>query len=219
MNRLMLALVAAVALLMGSQGVATAVPIGVINGATQLNVTSFGTLTDLGVTVAPGGTAQVVDLSPILPSPIVFYDVTSVDLDPASTRIFHVGSILDLSTTATVSLSDFVINASTGFVLADVDAPGGSLMGAPVFAINKACSVADPCLGLDGTATVDGLELTLTAAAAGVLSDNLGIIDLTDAVVAVANSSFTPIPEPGTGLLALTGLVMLGFQARRRRSL
>ena len=219
MNRLMLALIAAVGLLIGSQGAATAIPVGVINGATQLNVTSFGTLTGLGVTVAPGGTAQVVDLTPILPSPIVFYDVTSVDLDPASTRIFHVGSVLDLSTTETVSLSDFVINASTGFVLADVNAPSGSLMGAPVFAINKACSVSDPCLGLDGTATIDGLELTLTAAAAGVLSDNLGIIDLTDAIVAVANSSFTPIPEPGTGLLALTGLMLLGMDARRRRAL
>ncbi len=218
LNRFMLAFFAAVGLLIGFQGAATATPIGVLNGATQLNVTSFGALADLGVTLTPGGTARVIDLTPILPSPIVFYDVTSVDLDPASTRIFHVGSVLDLTTTATVSLSEFVINATTGVVLADVVSPGSNLLSAPVFAINKACSVSDPCIGLDGTITVDGLELTLTADAAGVLAQELGIVDLTGTVVAVANSSFTPIPEPGTGVLALTGLMLLGMDARRRRS-
>ena len=218
LNRFMLPIIAAMGLLLGFQSAATATPIGVINGATQLNVTSFGTLADLGVTLTPGGTAQVIDLMPVLPSPIVFYDVTSVDLDPASTRIFHVGSVLDLTTSETVSLSDFVVDASAGFVLADVVSPSFNLLAAPVFSINKACSVSDPCVGLDGTVTVDGLELTLTADAAGVLSQDLGIGDLTGTIVAVANSSFTPIPEPGTGLLALTGLVLLGFDARRRRS-
>lgn len=225
LKRISLPLVTAAALLIGFQGAAntaSALPIDVINGATQLNVTSFGALADLGVTLTPGGTAQVIDLAPVLPSPIVFYDVTSVDIDPASTRIFHLGSVLDLTTattgTDTVSLSNFIINATTGFVLADVLSPSSSLVSAPVFAINKACAVGDPCVGLDGTITVDGLELTLTAAAAGILSQDLGLADLTGTIVAVANSSFTPVPEPGTGLLALTGLVMLGFDARRRRS-
>ena len=84
------------------------------------------------------------------------------------------------------------------------------------FAISKACSVADPCLGLDGTATIDGLELQLTAAAGGLLADDLDIPDLTGTVIAVANSSFTPIPEPGTGLLTLMGLALLGVSGRRR---
>ena len=215
LDRITISLLAAVGLLFGLQTTAAATPIGVLNGATQLNVTSFGTLTDdLGVTVAPGGTAQLV-VVPSLPSPIVFYDVTAVDLDPASTQIFHDGSILDLTTAATVSLSNFLIDATQSLVFADVLAP--SLEGnAPVFAISKACSVADPCLGLDGTATIDGLELQLTAAAGGLLADDLDIPDLTGTVIAVANSSFTPIPEPGTGLLTLMGLALLGVSGRRR---
>lgn len=217
-NRISFSLLAVMALLLGLQGVASATPIGVVNGATQLNVTSFGTLADLGVTVTPGGTAQVVDLMPALPSPIVFYDVTLVDLDPATTRIFHAGSLLDLTTTSTVSLSDFIVDASGGFVLADVMSPTFDLQAAPIFVINRACSVSDPCLGLDGTLTVEGLELTLTADAAGVLVEDLGIANLTGTVVGVASSSFTPIPEPGTGVLALTGLMLLGLDARRRRS-
>lgn len=217
--RISFSFLTAIGLLAGFQGAASATPIGVLNGATQLNVTSFGTLTDgLGVTVSPGGTAQVVSI-PALPSPIVFYDVTSVDLDPASTAIFHDGAILDLTTINTVSLSNFIIDATAGFVLADVfSSPSVDLQDAAILSINKACSVANPCIGLDGTATIDGLELTLTAAAAGILSQELGIPDLTGVVFAVANSSFTPIPEPGTAALALWGLALLGFSARRQRS-
>jgi hypothetical protein len=218
--RILLSVTTAFGLLLGFQGAASATPIGVLNGATQLNVTSFGTLTNgLGVTVSPGGTAQVVSI-PSLPSPIVFYDVTSVDLDPASTEIFHVGSVLDLMTTNTVSLRNFIIDATSGFVLADVfSSPSVDLQGAAILAINKACSVSDPCIGLDGTTTIIGFELTLTAAAAGILSQELGIPDLTGAVFAVANSSFTPIPEPGTAVLAFSGLAILGVAARRQRSL
>ena len=80
---------------------------------------------------------------------------------------------------------------------------------------SKACSVVDPCVGLDGTATIDGLELQLTEDAGSLLAADLGIPDLTGAVVAVANSSFTPIPEPGTALRALTGLTMLNVAGRR----
>lgn len=204
------------ALLFCLQGSASATPVGVVNGATQLNVTSFDTLTSLGITLTPSGTAQVVSL-PTLPSPIVFYEVTAVDLDPGSTQIFHVGSVLDLTKDAnTVSLSNFLIDATQGLVFADVLATGFDA-NAAVFSISKACSVADPCAGLDGTATIDGLELQLTAAAAGLLADQLSIADLTGSVVAVANSSFTPIPEPGTALLMGLGLAGLGAAGRRTR--
>ena len=214
LNRTAISVLAAIALLVGLQSSASAAPMGVVNGATQLSLTSFDTLTNgLGVTVTPGGTAQVINI-PALPSPIVFYDVTSVDLDPASTQIFHVGSALDLTTTNTVSLSNFLIDATLGLVFADVVAP--SLNGnAPIFTISKACSVANPCLGLDGTTTIDGLELQLSSAAGGLLASDLGIADLTGTVIAVANSSFTPVPEPSTALMALTGLVLLNVAGRR----
>jgi hypothetical protein len=209
--------ITSLALLFCLQGSASATPVGVVNGATQLNVTSFGTLTSLGITISPGGTAEVISI-PALPSPIVFYDVTSVDLDPSSTQIFHVGSVLDLTRDAnTVSLSNFLIDATQGLVFADVLATGFDA-NAAVFSISKACSVADPCSGLDGTATIDGLELQLTSAAGGLLADQLSIADLTGSVIAVANSSFTPVPEPGTALLMALGLGGLSAAGRRPRS-
>ena len=212
-HRILSLLFCITALVVGSAGIGRATPIGTVNGSTQLNVTSLGALTNLGVTVAPTGTAQVVTI-PSLPSPIVFYPVTSVDLD--SGEIFHAGAVLDLTTTATVSLSDFVVDAGAGFVFANVGRPfDPGLTGAPIFSINKTCSVADPCVGLDGTSTISGLELIVTAAAAGVLVADLGIPDLTGVSVAVANSSFTLVPEPGMGCLMLTGLMILGVVARR----
>ncbi len=215
MRRSLLLLVSILAFTFGLATQAWAVPVGVINGATQLNVTSFGTLNSLGVTVTPGGTADVVTTG-ALPSPIVFYDITAVDLDQASTRIFHDGAVLDLTTTNTVSLSNFLIDATQGLVFADVVSP--SLTGnAPVFTLAKFCSVADPCAGLDQTATIEGIDLQLTDAAGGLLALDLGIPDLTGAPVAVANSSFTPIPEPGTAVLGFVGLAGLSVVGRRRR--
>ncbi|MDJ0849296.1 MAG: hypothetical protein QNK04_13055 [Myxococcota bacterium] len=207
---LALASVACVLLAAGTE--AGADPIGAINGATQLNVTSFGTLNDLGVTVTPGGTAQVVIVD-ALPSPIVFYDVTSIDLD--TSEIFHEGSLLELSTSATVSLANFIVDGGAGVVLADVDAPSGMFMDAEIFEVTLACSVATPCEGLDGTLTIEGLELSLTDLAGNLLATDLGIANLAGAPVAVANSSFTPIPEPGTALLGMFGLLLLGWKPRR----
>ena len=209
---LAIASVACVFLATGTE--AGADPIGVINGATQLNVTSFGALNDLGVTVTPGGTAQVVVVD-ALPSPIVFYDVTSIDLD--TSEIFHEGSLLELSTSATVSLANFIVDGGAGVVLADVDAPSGMFMDAEIFEVTLACSVATPCEGLDGTLTIEGLELSLTDLAGSLLATDLGIPNLAGAPVAVANSSFTPIPEPGTALLGMFGLLLLGSMPRHTR--
>ena len=215
LNRVFFALFMAATFLTGAANSASAVPVDVLNGATQLNVTSFGTLTDLGITVTPGGTAQVVSL-PTLPSPIVFYEVTSVDLDPSSTQIFHVGSSLSLTSGSTVDLSNFLIDATQGLVFADVTST--SFTGnAAAFSISKACSVSDPCIGLDGTITIDGLELQLTGGAADLLSSELSIPDLTGVVVAVANSSFTPVPEPGTAVLSMLGLSALAAGRRNAR--
>jgi hypothetical protein len=211
---LCLALAAAFFLSLGNP--AGAVPIDTINGATQLNVTSFATLEGLGVTVAPGGTAEVVSI-PALPSPIVFYDVTSVDTDLRRiNQIFHEGSILDLTTSQTVRLSDFVINATEGGVFADVSFDSTIIPLARIFDITADCTVEVPCFGLDGTLTVEGVELTLSDAAGQLLVDELGIDNLAGVAAAVATSSFTPVPEPGTVFLGMTGLVMLGAVSRRR---
>ncbi len=194
---------------------ASATPVGVVNGATQIQVTSFGTLTgpDFGLTVAPGGTAVLPPITALV-SPIVFYDVTEVDLTTG--EVFHQGAQLDISLDgATVALSNFNVNAGEGFVFADVVTSTLST-NAPILKINKVCSLEDPCAGLDGTLSIGGLELTVTDIAASVLSDELGIDDLTNAAFGVATTTFTPVPEPGTAALLLIGLVAMGASRQSR---
>ncbi|MCR9092943.1 MAG: PEP-CTERM sorting domain-containing protein [bacterium] len=196
-------------------GAASAAPIGVLNGLTQIDVTSFGTLISPGfdIQLTPGGTGEVVFFDG-LPSPSVLYDVTSVDL--MAGQVFLDGAVLELSRAGTtVELSNFVIDAAAGFVLADVLSPGFDV-NAQIFAINKACSLADPCVGLDGTISIGGLELTVTGTAADVLTTELGVGDLTDVAFGVATTTFTPIPEPGTAALMMLGLTGLGLAGNRR---
>jgi MYXO-CTERM domain-containing protein len=200
-------------LLLGTASHATPMP--TLNGATQIQFTAFGALTNLGVNIIPGGTAEVFAPSS-LPSPFIFYDVTAVDA--MTTEIFHAGSVLDFEKGGTtVSFKDFIINETQGLVYADVMSPDVNGVNA-VFEVGGVCSVASPCLGLDGTTTVDGgLELLLTNAGADILKQLGGIPDLMGVAIGVANTTFT-VPEPGIALFGLMALAGLGVQRRRTRS-
>jgi MYXO-CTERM domain-containing protein len=185
-------------LLLGTASHATPMP--TLNGATQIQFTAFGALTNLGVNT----------------SPFIFYDVTAVDA--MTTEIFHAGSVLDFEKGGTtVSFKDFIINETQGLVYADVMSPDVNGVNA-VFEVGGVCSVASPCLGLDGTTTVDGgLELLLTNAGADILKQLGGIPDLMGVAIGVANTTFT-VPEPGIALFGLMALAGLGVQRRRTRS-
>lgn len=197
-------------LLLGSA--AQAAPIATINGETKIYLSSLGTLSDLGVGVNPMGTGLILTGGD-LPSPFVLYNVTAVD--PATQEILHAGSVLELSRGNTVTLSDFIIDVAQGLVFADVASP--SLTGpAAVFEIKRTCTFADPCVGLDGTSTIAGLELLLTQGAADVLAADLGLDDLTGAPIGVSNTIYTLIPEPTTAFLTMSGLFILGHLGRRR---
>ena len=211
MHRLLLlsALVSAFLL----SGAAQATPVDAINGETKIYLSAAVDLGTLGVSVIPGGTGdQFSNLG--VPGPLVLYNVTAVDR--ASQEIFHEGSVLSLTVANTVMLSNFVIDLAQGFVFADVASPSTNALASPVLEITKSCSFADPCIGLDGTSTIDGLELSLTADAAQALVTDLGIRDLTGVSMGVSNSIYTLVPEPGTALLTMTGLLILGRVGRRR---
>lgn len=194
-------------------GAAQATPVAAINGESEIYLSAAVALGNMGVSVIPGGTGDLVAGLGV-PGPFVFYNVTSVD--NATQEIFHDGSVLSLTVSNTVELSNFVIDLAQGFVFADVASPSTNALGASVFEITKSCSFANPCIGLDGTSTIDGLELSLTADAAQALTTDLGIQDLTGSPIGVSNSIYTLVPEPGTGLLTITGLLILGRIGRRR---
>ena len=180
-------------------------------GATEIHVTSFGTLTDgLGLTVGLTGNFQLVEID-TLPSPYVFYEITSVDLDLG--RVYHEGVGLELGAGGTtVALENFIVDTGVSAVFADVTAPGLMVADAPVFDVVPCAP--DGCMGLDGTLTVSGLGLNLSETAAGVLSAAFGVDDLTGTPIGVANSSIL-VPEPA--LLSLLGLGLMATSLRRRR--
>lgn len=191
---------------------AAAIPAG---GATEIHVTSFGTLTDgLGLTVTPTGNFQLVVID-ALPSPFVYYDITS--FDAALARVFHEGVGLELAADGvTVALENFIVDAGAGTVFADVTAPGVMAADAPVFDVVP-CAPAG-CTGLDGTLTLSGLGLNLSETAAGVLSDAFGVDDLTGTPIGVANSSII-VPEPAAlGLLLVAFAVVASSRSRRSRA-
>ena len=194
--------------------VGSAAPAAAVSGATQVNVSSLGALTDLGLGVDTLGTADLVVL-PSFPQPILFFPITGLG---AGGEILHDGSGIRLFANAMpslyVDLENFVIGASqlTGDVMSST---GIDVGGAPIFDF-QACTPGAPCEGLDLTMTISGIGLNLTETAAGVLGSVFGAPDLTGAPIGVANS--TIVPEPGTALLFGGGLAGLAYVGRPRRA-
>ena len=181
-------------------------------GATQVNLSSFDYLTsDLGLTVTTAPNAPIQPAG--FPHPIVFFPVTA--FDPDQQQVFHDGSSLTLSAGGSfVEFADFIVDLDALEILADVTYTGGSTDEAVVFLLED-CTTMGACVGLDGSITSYGLELSLSGNAAGVIESVLGVEeDLEGAPIGVAN--MTLIPEPGTLLLMGSGLLGLGASGRRR---
>jgi PEP-CTERM motif len=185
---------------------AQALPI--TGGITAVTLTAAPTLTAVGLSVAPLGSALVSPGSAGIP--IAFFPITggSIDTVTFAGSILHDGSGLALSSTsATVNLTNFVIDTTSGLLSGNV-AVGGSALGVvPLFNI-----------GSSGVAT-SPFSLALTSAAAGALSTVFGIPNLTGAVLGTANTIpiTSAVPEPATVASMLAGMLLVGSLARRNR--
>ncbi len=137
----------------------------ITGGQTGVTLTSAGTLTTLGVSVAPLGSASVQADDP---DPVASFPITGGTAGPDdSAVILHQGSGLLLADdVGSISLNDFLIDTRNAVVDANVSVNGQSLGNLAVFNI--------------GT---DGGTLTLTDAAARAAGQALGTSALTSDVV------------------------------------
>lgn len=169
-----------------------------IGGTTSVTLTSAPTLTSLGLNIAGTGTATITTGSGGVP--VANFRITG---NTPANLIFHDGSGLIFSAGGnSLAIGNFVINTTTSVITGSVSVNGGAAAsGVPLFNIGQ------------------GLTLTLSTQALTAFGTTFSLPpnvanSLSTAVIGTA--SITPVPEPGTIALLLTGLPLAGAALRRR---
>jgi PEP-CTERM motif len=188
---------------------ALAAPLPVVGGTTSVKLTAAPVFTGAGLSVGPVGTATVSPGSDGVP--VAYFAVTGGTFDTGSFAgsIEHTGSGLSLtSSSASVSLTNFVIDTSALVLSGDVAFGTTSLADVPLFNI-----------GLSGSPFLP-FTLTLTSQAAGALTAIFGVPDLTGVTAGLANTVpiTTAVPEPATVLSMLAGIGLMSLTLSRRRA-
>lgn len=181
----------------------------IVGGVTSVSLVAAPVLSGAGLSVGGLGAAQISPGSD--GTPLAYFPVTGGSIDTVSFAgsIEHAGSGLSLSNaSATVDLTNFVIDTSTGFLSGNVAVGATALGVVPLFS-----------LGSSGIA-IAPFSLSLTPEAGAALATVFGIPNLAGALIGNANSIpiTAPIPEPATWMSMLLGLGLVGAAMRRRRA-
>ena len=174
----------------------------IIGGGTQVTLTAADSLTGLGLTFTPFGTAS---LLPTSGDPIVNFLITGGFRDNGTGDLLveHDGSGLDFSAgSATLRIGDFEIDTAAALVRGSVFANGSSLGTVPLFDLTP------------------DLRLLLSDDAAGAFTSVFGAPDLSGTQIgtALVVPVFAPVPEPAAWALMIGGFMMVGATARRNRN-
>jgi hypothetical protein len=188
--------------------VAHAAPLPIVGGITSVQLNSAPTLTGLGLSVAPLGSAVASPGSNGIP--LAYFPITggSIDTGTFAGGIAHDGSGLKLSTaSASISLTNFFINTATLQLVGDVSFGSTSLNDVPLFSLALSSVPSAP------------FSLNVTSQAAGALSAVFGVANLTGFTIGDANTIpiTAAVPEPATVVSMLAGLSLMGLVLSRRR--
>lgn len=200
---------AAVALALGSA--ASAAPQPILGDVTVVNPTIAPTLTSLGITPAPLGSATINANS------FFQFPITGGELDGLAGTILHEGSGVGLSTASTnVLLQNFIIDTVQQLILADVTLNGmavASDLGILSFDVSTLADVSD-LFDLDNPA----LALFLTDAAADFLESAFSLTaQLNGAQFGLAATDPQAVPLPAAAWLFIAGIAGL-FASRKSRA-
>jgi hypothetical protein len=152
----------------------------ILTGKTSVYLTSAGTLTSLGVTVAGLGSTTVTSSGG---TPVANFPVTggTRNLLNGSESVLHQGSGLELSDSkGSISLTDFNVDTLNGTIDANVTIDGQLAGNVPVFDLGRG---------------VFGPTLTLTTAAAGAVDTTLGTDAITSSTT-IGTAIVSPLINP-----------------------
>lgn len=191
-----------------TNGAAQAATVGIAGGETAVTVTA--PLGALGLSGAPFGTATA-DVSG--PAPVFTFPVTggTIDTGAGTARIEHDGSGVTLA-----ALADPSVSATVGNFLVDT---GAGIVSGGIIDAGTGSEVASAVPFFEIVAGGDprGVELLISSALAGALTDVFGADDLTGASFGFAAPDVAPVPLPPAALLLLGGLGVMGATRLRKR--
>ncbi len=127
--------------------------------------------------------------------------------------IQHSGGVKLQGNKAVLSLTNFLIDLTVGKLFAEVN--GSGMSNFPLFDLVPCSAVGDCPVG-DASAILTGIGLNFTDEARAAILNTFKI-DIPPGFQFGIAKQITLIPEPGTALLALTGLAGLAFASRSRK--